>query len=127
MSAHHYFRDFAYCDSGMIPWLLLAERISTTGKTLAELVDERIEAYPCSGEINFTVDDAGVVIDRVLDHFEAEQPVIDRTDGISLEFREWRFNLRSSNTEPVIRLNVETRANPVLLEEKTKLLRSLIR
>ena len=126
MSAHHYFRDFAYCDSGMIPWLLLAERISTTGKTLAELVDERIEAYPCSGEINFTVDDAEVVIDRVLNHFEAEQPVIDRTDGISLEFEQWRFNLRSSNTEPVIRLNVETRADPVLLEEKTELLRSLI-
>ncbi len=127
MSAHHYFRDFAYCDSGMIPWLLLAERISTTGKSLAELVDERIEAYPCSGEINFTVDDAAQVIDRVLGHFGEEEPRIDRTDGISLEFEQWRFNLRSSNTEPVVRLNVETRADPALLREKTELLRSLIR
>lgn len=127
MSAHHYFRDFAYCDSGMIPWLLLAERVSVTGKSLAELVDERIEAYPCSGEINFTVDDAPAqVMTNVLNHFEPEQPLIDRTDGISLEFDRWRFNLRASNTEPVIRLNVETRADPDLLEEKTSLLRSLI-
>ena len=127
MSAHHYFRDFAYCDSGMIPWLLLAERISITGKSLAELVDERIEAYPCSGEINFTVDDAKTVIERVLEHFQPEDPNIDRTDGISLEFEKWRFNLRSSNTEPVIRLNVETRGDQHLLEEKTELLRRLIR
>jgi phosphomannomutase len=126
MSAHHYFRDFAYCDSGMIPWLLLAERISATGKSLAELVDERIDAYPCSGEINFTVDDADTVIARVMQHFEPENPTIDRTDGISLEFEQWRFNLRSSNTEPVIRLNVETRADQRLLEEKTELLRQLI-
>ena len=126
MSAHHYFRDFAYCDSGMIPWLLLAERISATGKSLAELVDERIDAYPCSGEINFTVDDADTVIARVMKHFESENPTIDRTDGISLEFEQWRFNLRSSNTEPVIRLNVETRADQRLLEEKTELLRQLI-
>jgi phosphomannomutase len=126
MSAHHYFRDFAYCDSGMIPWLLLAERISTTGKSLAELVDERIEAYPCSGEINFTVDDAQAVIARVLDHFASENPSIDRTDGISLEFDQWRFNLRSSNTEPVIRLNVETRGDRRLLEEKTGELRGLV-
>jgi phosphomannomutase len=126
MSAHHYFRDFTFCDSGMIPWLLLAERISMTGKSLAELVDERIEAYPCSGEINFTVDDAKVVIDRALKHFESDAPVIDRTDGISLEFDRWRFNLRASNTEPVIRLNVETRADRKLLEDKTDLLRKLI-
>lgn len=126
MSAHHYFRKFAYCDSGMIPWLLLAQRIAQTGKSLAQLVDERIRAYPCSGEINFTVDDPARTIDRILSHFAPEQPDIDRTDGISLEFPRWRFNLRASNTEPVIRLNVETRADEALLEEKTSLLRQLI-
>lgn len=127
MSAHHYFRGFSYCDSGMIPWLLLLERISATGKSLAELVDERIRAFPCSGEINFTVDDEPqLVMDRVLRHFEPDDPKIDRTDGISLSFDAWRFNLRASNTEPVIRLNVETRADRSLLQEKTDLLRSLI-
>lgn len=126
MSAHHYFRDFSYCDSGMIPWLLLLERIHATGKSLAELVDERIRAFPCSGEINFTVDDPRAVMDRVLQHFEPDGPSIDRTDGISLSFDAWRFNLRASNTEPVIRLNVETRADERLLAEKTRLLRSLI-
>jgi phosphomannomutase/phosphomannomutase/phosphoglucomutase len=126
MSAHHYFRDFSYCDSGMIPWLLLLERIATTGKSLAELVDERIRAFPCSGEINFTVDDPQAVMDRVLQHFAPDDPKIDRTDGISLAFDAWRFNLRASNTEPVIRLNVETRADEDLLAEKTELLRTLI-
>src|SRR5699024_3883677 len=127
MSAHHYFRDFSYCDSGMIPWLLLLERIATTGRSLAELVDERIRAFPCSGEINFTVEDAPhQVMDRVLRHFAPDEPAIDRTDGISLSFDDWRFNLRASNTEPVIRLNVETRADEALLAEKTDLLRSLI-
>ncbi|RFF26443.1 MULTISPECIES: phosphomannomutase [unclassified Wenzhouxiangella] len=126
MSAHHYFRDFSYCDSGMIPWLLLLERIALTGKSLAELVDERIRAFPCSGEINFTVDDPQAVMDRILNHFSPDEPRIDRTDGISLSFDAWRFNLRASNTEPVIRLNVETRADEALLKEKTELLRSLI-
>lgn len=126
MSAHHYFRDFSYCDSGMIPWLLLLERIHATGKSLAELVDERIRAFPCSGEINFTVDDPQRVMDRVQRHFEADAPGVDRTDGISLSFDAWRFNLRASNTEPVIRLNVETRADRNLLKEKSELLRSLI-
>jgi len=126
MSAHHYFRDFAYCDSGMIPWLLLLERIATTGRSLADLVDERIRAFPCSGEINFTVDDPQAVMDRVLRHFGPESPAIDRTDGISLVFDAWRFNLRASNTEPVIRLNVETRADEALLAEKTTLLSELI-
>ncbi|MDZ7789582.1 MAG: phosphomannomutase [Xanthomonadales bacterium] len=127
MSAHHYFRDFSYCDSGMIPWLLLLERIHATGKSLAELVDERIRAFPCSGEINFTVDNPQDVMDRVLQHFEPDAASIDRTDGISLSFEDWRFNLRASNTEPVIRLNVETRADESLLAEKTRLLRSLIK
>ncbi|MFW6340439.1 MAG: phosphomannomutase [Wenzhouxiangella sp.] len=126
MSAHHYFRDFSYCDSGMIPWLLLAETLSTTGKRLAELVDERIEAFPCSGEINFSVDDTDRVIERVLDHYAGRDGELDRTDGISLAFPEWRFNLRASNTEPVIRLNVETRADPALLERQVAELSGLI-
>ncbi len=109
MSAHHYFRDFAYCDSGMIPWLLIAELMSKTGKTLAELVDERMAAYPCSGEINYRVDDVPGTIERVLAHFANQNPKIDRTDGISLAFDDWRFNLRGSNTEPLLRLNVESR------------------
>lgn len=126
MSAHHYFRDFSYCDSGMIPWLLLAQNISESGQTLAELVDQRINAYPCSGEINFSVEDTQQVIDQVLQRYQPLNPTIDRTDGISLEFETWRFNLRASNTEPVIRLNVETRQDAELLEEKTNELSSFI-
>lgn len=109
MSAHHYFRDFAYCDSGMIPWLLVAELLSKTGKPLSELVNERLAAYPCSGEINYHVESVPAVINRVLQHFAPFDPAIDRTDGISLEFSDFRFNLRASNTEPLLRLNVETR------------------
>ncbi|MEE4296171.1 MAG: phosphomannomutase [Wenzhouxiangella sp.] len=126
MSAHHYFRDFSYCDSGMIPWLLLIEMLSTTGKRLADLVDERIEAYPCSGEINFSVADTQQVIDHVLNHFGDQEAELDRTDGISLAFPQWRFNLRASNTEPVIRLNVESRADRDLMEQKVSELSALI-
>lgn len=111
MSAHHYFRDFAYCDSGMIPWLLVIELISRTQKPLSKLVAERIEAFPCSGEINYRVDAVQPIIEKVLHHFSNLQPIVDYTDGISLEFPEFRFNLRSSNTEPLLRLNVETRQN----------------
>lgn len=111
MSAHHYFRDFAYCDSGMIPWLLVAELMSRTGKPLSTLVSERVAAYPCSGEINYRVDAVQPMIERVLNHFAPMNPKIDRTDGISLEFPDFRFNLRASNTEPLLRLNVETRQN----------------
>lgn len=111
MSAHHYFRDFAYCDSGMIPWMLVAELISRTGRTLADLVDARMAAYPCSGEINYRVAAVPPVIERVLDYFAPQDPRIDLTDGIGLEFADWRFNLRASNTEPLLRLNVETRGD----------------
>jgi phosphomannomutase / phosphoglucomutase len=111
MSAHHYFRDFAYCDSGMIPWLLVAELISRSGRTLADLVDARMAAFPCSGEINYRVPAVAPVIERVLAHFRPQDPGIDRTDGISLEFPDWRFNLRGSNTEPLLRLNVEARGD----------------
>jgi phosphomannomutase len=127
MSAHHYFRDFSFCDSGMLPWLLLAEIISETGRTLGELVNERIKAFPCSGEINFSVHDTQQVIESVLDAFAGQNPILDRTDGISLEFSDWRFNLRASNTEPVIRLNVETRANAQLLTDRTEALSAMIR
>jgi phosphomannomutase/phosphoglucomutase len=109
MSAHHYFRDFAYCDSGMIPWLLIAELMGRTSKTLAQLVDERITAYPCSGEINYRVKNVPETIERVLTHFVPHSLHLDRTDGISVEFSDWRFSLRGSNTEPLLRLNVETR------------------
>ena len=124
MSAHHYFREFAYCDSGMIPWLLVTALMSRTGKPLSALVDERIRAYPCSGEINFRVTDVEASVARVLRHY---RPLtLDTTDGIGLEFEQWRFNLRASNTEPLLRLNVETRADLALLAERTAELRALI-
>lgn len=126
MSAHHYFRDFAYCDSGMIPWLLIAQLISKTGKPLSELVDERMKTYPCSGEINYKVNDVSLVIDKVLRHFCGEKPEIDRTDGISLEFDKWRMNLRASNTEPLLRLNVESVGNEELVWSKIKEIESVI-
>jgi len=126
MSAHHYFRDFAYCDSGMIPWLLVAELISVAGKPLSELVNERMAKYPCSGEINYRVADVNVILDKILQHFSVENPVIDRTDGISLEFPLWRFNLRSSNTEPLLRLNVESRADESLMKAKVAEIEQLI-
>ena len=111
MSAHHYFRDFAYCDSGMIPWLLVAELISRSGKPLSQLVGERIKAYPCSGEINYTVDNAKTALQAVREHYTHSQALVDTTDGLSLDFSDWRLNVRSSNTEPLLRLNIETRAN----------------
>ncbi len=126
MSAHHYFRDFAYCDSGMIPWLLVAELISVAGKPLSELVNERMAKYPCSGEINYRVADVSVILDKILKHFAVENPDIDRTDGISLEFEQWRFNLRSSNTEPLLRLNVETRADEALMKVKVAEIEKII-
>ncbi|WP_348675478.1 phosphomannomutase [uncultured Abyssibacter sp.] len=118
MSAHHYFRDFAYCDNGNIPWLMVAELICREGKSLSQLVDERIEAYPASGEINRKVADADATIAAIETEFAADG-VIDRTDGLSVDFPTWRFNLRKSNTEPVIRLNVESRGDMALMQEKT--------
>jgi phosphomannomutase len=126
MSAHHYFRDFAYCDSGMIPWLLVAELICLKAQPLSQLVNERIAAFPSSGEINFTLSDPKAAIERVLQHYIAGALVVDRTDGISLEFAEWRFNLRSSNTEPVVRLNVESRADVGLMSYYTEQISNLL-
>ena len=119
MSAHHYFRDFSYADSGMIPWLLVAELLSTTGKSLSDLVGERMAMYPASGEINRQVADATVTLQRLHDAYAADAINVDDIDGYSFEFAEWRFNIRMSNTEPVVRLNVETRGDQVLLEQKT--------
>ncbi len=119
MSAHHYFRDFSYADSGMIPWLLVAELLSTTGSTLSELVENRQDLYPASGEINRTVDDAQETLERLRRHYGNDAIDIDETDGLSFEFDQWRFNVRKSNTEPVVRLNVESRGDRALMEEKT--------
>jgi phosphomannomutase len=119
MSAHHYFREFAYCDSGMIPWLMVLSRICESGKTLAELVDERIRLFPCSGEINRSVPDGKAAIEAVQDRYRARAVSIDYTDGLSMEFEGWRLNLRSSNTEPLIRLNVESRGREDVMESKT--------
>ena len=126
MSAHHYFRDFAYCDSGMIPWLLVAQRLCTTGTPLADMLEARMQAYPCSGEINFLVDDAAATVARVMAFYEPWQPAIEHVDGVSATFAQWRFNLRSSNTEPLLRLNVETRGDAALLQARTDELRGLI-
>jgi len=126
MSAHHYFRDFFYCDSGMIPWLLIAELVCLRGEPLSSLVKERIEAYPSSGEINHKIADPKKAIARVFDYYQADASVIDQTDGISMEFDHWRFNLRSSNTEPVVRLNVESRADVQLMNDKTQQVLALL-
>ncbi len=119
MSAHHYFRDFHYCDSGMIPWLLVAGMLSRTGKPLSALVAERIALFPVSGEINRTLADPAQALAEVEESFRGAALSTDYTDGLSMEFPDWRFNLRSSNTEPVVRLNIETRADRVLLSART--------
>ena len=126
MSAHHYFRDFAYCDSGMIPWLLVLEIIGKSGKPLSDLVGERMRRYPASGEINRVLPDPTEAIARIEAQYAPQAPQIDRTDGLSLEFDNWRFNLRCSNTEPVLRLNVESRGDEMLMREMTEKLLGLI-
>jgi phosphomannomutase len=126
MSAHHYFKDFAYCDSGMIPWLLIAELVSTTGRSLSQLVSECMAAYPASGEINNTVDNPAELLQRIESIYSSAAISIDHVDGLSVEYGDWRFNLRMSNTEPVVRLNVESRNNVELMQKKTKELLKLI-
>jgi phosphomannomutase len=120
MSAHHYFRDFSYADSGMIPWLLVAELISVSGKSLSELVGQRMSMYPASGEINRQVSDASATLQKLYDKYAKNAFEVDATDGYSFEFAEWRFNIRMSNTEPVVRLNVESRADAALMKAKTQ-------
>ena len=119
MSAHHYFRNFSYADSGMIPWLLVAELLSTTGKSLSDLVGERQSKYPASGEINRQVEDASATLQKLHEMYATDALDVDDADGYSFEFSDWRFNIRMSNTEPVVRLNVESRGDQALLEEKT--------
>jgi len=126
MSAHHYFKDFSFCDSGMIPWLLVLELVSRAGKPLSSLMQERMERFPISGEINSTVKDAPAVMKLIEEKYTAGGNVT-KVDGLSIEYPQWRFNLRLSNTEPVIRLNVETRGDQELLKEKTDELLALIR
>jgi len=126
MSAHHYFRDFSYCDSGMLPWLLIAELISEQQLSLSQFVAKAQTCYPISGEINRHVNDAKTAVQRVWAVFIEQAVATDTTDGISMEFEHWRFNLRSSNTEPVVRLNVESRGNPELVEMKTNQILALL-
>ena len=126
MSAHHYFRDFAYCDSGMIPWLLVCELLSQSGQSLSALVAERIALFPCSGEINFKVENVADALSRIQQYFMPESPSIDETDGLSMAFAEWRFNLRGSNTEPLLRLNIEARADAQLVQQKVDEISSFI-
>ncbi len=120
MSAHHYFRDFFYCDSGMIPWLLVIELLSVSGQKFSSLVEKRMQAFPASGEINREVNDAEKSIEKVQQVYADSAQDIDFTDGLSMDMGEWRFNLRMSNTEPVIRLNVESRADQALMQAKTE-------
>jgi phosphomannomutase len=127
MSAHHYFRRFAYCDSGMIPWLIVAQKISESGQSLAELVGARMALFPASGELNYRVPDARAASAAVEAAYAPQALALDRTDGLSVEYPEWRFNLRSSNTEPLLRLNVEARGSSQLMRAKTDELLALLR
>lgn len=127
MSAHHYFRDFAYADSGMIPWILVIDLLSRKGTTLKALVEDRMAKFPSPGEINSKVADADVATARVLEAYKDNAIKVEWVDGLTVEFTDWRFNLRKSNTEPVIRLNVETRGDRVLMDDKTQDLLALIR
>ena len=126
MSAHHYFRDFAYCDSGMIPWLLISGLMSRTGQSMGELVAAREAAFPCSGEINREVTDPAALLAAVEARYAPNALAVEKLDGLGVEFAEWRFNLRMSNTEPVVRLNVESRGDQALMAEKTEELLALI-
>ena len=127
MSAHHYFRDFAYCDSGIIPWLLVWEYLSTSNLSLSDLVSKRRNLFPSSGELNFIVPNPAICIEKVKNHFLSNSTLIDELDGLSMSFDTWRFNLRKSNTEPLVRLNIETKGDHALLKEKTKELKLLIK
>ena len=120
MSAHHYFRDFSYCDSGMIPWLLVTLLMSRSGQTLSEMVRERQERFPISGEINLELPDAAAALAGLKASLAPDALSVNEMDGVSLEFERWRVNVRSSNTEPVVRVNLETRGDRSLLEEKTE-------
>ena len=127
MSAHHYFRDFAYCDSGMIPWLLVAELVSKKNQSLGDLVKNRVSSFPSSGEINFKVKDADSSITSVLENYRTQAKTLDKMDGFSLTIDDWRFNLRKSNTEPLVRLNVESKGTSINLDEQVKKISKLLK
>jgi phosphomannomutase len=126
MSAHHYFRDFAYCDSGMIPWLLVTGLICSSGQPLSTLVAARMAAYPCSGEINRTIQNPAAILSKIEEVYRGQAQSIEHVDGLSMSMGSWRFNLRMSNTEPVVRLNVESRGDMSLMNLKTAELLALI-
>ena len=117
-SAHHFFRDFSYCDSGMIPWLIVSQIISETGKSLFDLVSEMENKYPCSGEINLPAENVEKVLKSVEEKYKEQALEIQHIDGLGMNFKNWRFNLRASNTEPLIRFNMETRGDRQLLQKK---------
>lgn len=127
MSAHHYFRDFAYCDSGMIPWLLVAELLAVKGETLSGMVSARVEAFPCSGEINYKVSNAKRILQDIHSRYADQALMTDNTDGVSLSFAEWRMNVRTSNTEPLLRLNVESKSNTALISTIVTQLEEIIK
>jgi len=127
MSAHHYFRDFAYCDSGMIPWLLVAELVSIKNQSLGDLVKDRVSSFPSSGEINFKVKDADNSISSVLENYQSQAKTLDKTDGFSLIIDDWRFNLRKSNTEPLVRLNIESKGTSINLDDQVKKISKLLK
>ena len=127
MSAHHYFRDFAYCDSGIIPWLLVWEYLSISNLLLSDLILAQKNRFPSSGELNFKVPNTAKCMERVQQYFTSNAVSIDLLDGLSMTFDTWRFNLRKSNTEPLVRLNLETRGDRVLLQKKTNELKLLIK
>jgi len=126
MSAHHYFREFAYCDSGIVPWLVMGQLLSDTGQSLSSLVGERMRLFPASGEINRKLADQKAAIEAVKARYVPQALKVETVDGLSVEFDRWRFNLRSSNTEPLVRLNVESRGDAALMQDKTQEILALL-
>jgi phosphomannomutase len=126
MSAHHYFRDFAYCDNGTLPWLLVAQLLGKSGAKLSSLVEDRIRRFPASGEINCEITDPDAALRAAEAHYRTAALSVEFVDGLSMDCGEWRFNLRKSNTEPVVRLNVESRADISLMQSKTRELLALL-
>ncbi|MCF6303719.1 MAG: phosphomannomutase, partial [Devosiaceae bacterium] len=127
MSAHHYFKDFMYCDSGMIPWLLIAELVSTSGQSLADLVKDRVKKFPSSGEFNFTIQDPKSTIQAVENALQSKDVITSHADGLSMDFGAWRMSLRSSSTEPLVRLNIESKADKALVLEKLELVSGMLK
>jgi phosphomannomutase len=126
MSAHHYFKRFSYADSGMIPWLLITELMSSQGQALSALIGDRKARFPISGEINRRVEDAAATIQALEDKYAADAALVEHIDGLGVEYDDWRFNVRASNTEPLLRLNVESRGDQALMQQKTEELLALI-